>query len=254
MHTVPAVSVILPTHNRAALLPRAMASVFGQTAGDLELIVVDDASGDDTSEVLDGAPDPRLRVITLDRNLGQAHARNVGIEAARAALLAFQDSDDVWYPHKLQTQLEAIAPFPDVSVVYSDMRRINGDGTSFVVEAPRELIPGAIFDARPSVYAPFGIGIQSCLARRDAIVEAGGFDVRRRKWDDLELFVRLLDRGHRFLHVPQTLVDYHESDGVTWNRTASRQARLDMLRVYGLRLARRSPRMLWKEVMRALSP
>ena len=94
----PAVSVILPTYNRARLLPRAIASVLGQSFTDFELLVVDDGSSDDTERVVRGFDDPRVIFMPAERNLGDAGARNRGIERARGEWLAFQDSDDEWLP------------------------------------------------------------------------------------------------------------------------------------------------------------
>ena len=129
----PAVSVVLPTYNRASTLRRAVDSVLCQDFGDFELIVVDDGSRDQTASILSDIDDARLRVIRLPENRGQAHARNVGLDAASADLAAFQDSDDVWHPNKLSRQVAAIRAIPDASVVYSDMRRIRFDGSSFTL-------------------------------------------------------------------------------------------------------------------------
>jgi glycosyltransferase involved in cell wall biosynthesis len=251
MRDVPAVSVVLPTYDRAGLLPRAIASVLQQRFCDFELIVVDDASRDETPAILSALRDARVRVIRLPTNGGQAHARNVGMREARAPLMAFQDSDDVWHLDKLQTQVDAIARMPDIAVVYSDMRRFSADGTNFVHRSPA-LEAGEIFDARETLYSPFGLGIQSCLARRNALVEVGGFDVRRRVWDDLELFLRLIERGYRFHHLSVPLVDFYQSVGVSHDHAAKRRARLDLLKAYGFRLARKSPARFFRELARIL--
>jgi glycosyltransferase involved in cell wall biosynthesis len=246
MRDAPAVSVVLPTYDRATMLPRAIASVLRQDFADFELIVVDDASRDDTPTVLSALQDARVRVIRLHSNKGQANARNIGIREARAPLLAFQDSDDVWHLNKLRMQVDAIARMPDVSVVYCDMRRIRFDGTWFVLHAPA-IEDGEIFDARPSLYSPRSLGIQSCLARRSALLDVGGFDVRRRVWDDLELFLRMIERGHQFRRLPEPLVDYYETVGVSHDRSERRRARVDLLKTYGYRLALRSPTRLIAE-------
>lgn len=101
---MPCVSVIIPAYNRAHVLPRAITSVLNQTFTDYEIIVVDDASTDDTGTVVQNTDGP-LRVICHELNRGPAAARNTGIRAARGAYVAFLDSDDEWLPGKLARQI-----------------------------------------------------------------------------------------------------------------------------------------------------
>lgn len=102
------VSVIIPTHNRAEVLGRAIASVLGQTWTDLELIVVDDGSTDATARVLAEFDDPRLTGMHQE-NKGVSSARNRGIAASRGRLIALLDSDDSWMPDKLEKQVRFMA-------------------------------------------------------------------------------------------------------------------------------------------------
>jgi teichuronic acid biosynthesis glycosyltransferase TuaG len=101
------ISVIMPAYNAAATVGHSIASVLTQSHFRLELIVVDDGSGDDTPLLLDSLAkvDGRLRVIRLGANAGVANARNTGIDAARGTHIAFLDSDDWWHPRKLELQL-----------------------------------------------------------------------------------------------------------------------------------------------------
>ena len=116
----PEISVVLPTYNRASLLPRAIESVLVQTWTDLELIVVDDGSSDDTASVMASFTDPRVRYVRYEDNRGANHARNVGIREARGRFIAFQDSDDDWFPEKLEKNMAVFASSgPEVGVVYS---------------------------------------------------------------------------------------------------------------------------------------
>src|SRR4051812_7026351 len=105
------VSVVIPTFNRADLLPQAVDSVLAQSMSDLELVVVDDASIDDTPLVMERyATDPRVRYLRNEQNSGIARSRNRGIEATSAPFIALLDSDDVWLDRdKLRVQLDAIA-------------------------------------------------------------------------------------------------------------------------------------------------
>jgi len=106
MSAIPRVSVIIPSFNRAHCIAGSVESVLAQSFQDLEVIVVDDGSTDDTQEILARFGD-RIRVIRQD-NAGVSAARNAGIRAARANWIAFQDSDDTWRPDKLQTQIDCL--------------------------------------------------------------------------------------------------------------------------------------------------
>ena len=99
------VSIILPTYNRAALLPRSIESVLGQTYGDFELIVVDDGSQDDSAAVVARFADKRIHYLRLARNGGVSAARNAGLAEAAGKYIAFQDSDDEWMAEKLERQM-----------------------------------------------------------------------------------------------------------------------------------------------------
>ncbi len=103
----PDVTVVIPTRNRAPMLRQALGSALAQDV-DLEVVVVDEASSDDTSAMLAAWDDPRIRVVHHERPLGVARARNAGIEQARAETLAFLDDDDLWFRGKLRSQLDAM--------------------------------------------------------------------------------------------------------------------------------------------------
>jgi glycosyltransferase involved in cell wall biosynthesis len=102
----PAVSVVLPTYNRADTVGRAIESVLVQSLSDLELIVIDDGSTDDSETVFAAFADPRMRVVRNEVNRGVSAARNKGILQSRGQFIAFQDSDDIWRPQKLARQLD----------------------------------------------------------------------------------------------------------------------------------------------------
>lgn len=108
MGAPPAVSVVIPTYDRAAVLPRAIDSVLGQTVEDLELLVVDDGSTDRAPDVVAGYADDRVRCLRHEQNRGASAARNSGIEAASGDYVAFLDSDDEWLAGKLETQLAVL--------------------------------------------------------------------------------------------------------------------------------------------------
>lgn len=108
------VSVVIPTHNRAALVVRAIRSVQRQTYALLEIIVVDDGSTDDTRETVEGIGDPRIRYIRHNINLGASAARNNGIHAATGDFIAFLDSDVEWEPQTIAQQLRLLERYDAV--------------------------------------------------------------------------------------------------------------------------------------------
>ena len=119
------ISVVLPAYNRRNTVRKAVESVLNQTERDIECIVVDDASTDDTAGVLTEISDSRLRIIRLTENSGACHARNVGVQAAKGEYIAFQDSDDCFHPDKLERQL-ALLKETGADVVFCGMNRICG--------------------------------------------------------------------------------------------------------------------------------
>lgn len=242
----PRVSVILPTHNRASVLDRAVRSVFEQTFNDLELIIVDDGSEDETEALVGRIEDPRIVFKSHDANRGPAAARNTGIALARGEFLAFQDSDDEWLPQKLECHLEAFSTLgPDVAVTYSDMDRIDRGGSSRPQPAP-VLIPGRLIDPDSGFYQSYGLGIVASVFRRGCFDGGLRFDEKLRCFEDLDLLIRMVDT-HRFHHIAKALVRYHESEGISTNLRNHLHARRRLLSLYGPRLLRHHKGFFLKE-------
>ena len=116
----PLLSVVIPTWNRAQLVRDAVRSALGQREGEVEVIVVDDASTDATAALLEDEFGDRVGVLRLEHRRGPGGARNAGARLARGELVAFLDSDDVWLPGKLEAEQEVFARFPEAEVVVSD--------------------------------------------------------------------------------------------------------------------------------------
>ncbi len=125
----PRVSVIIPTYNRARYLTEAIESVLKQTCDDkdIEIIVVDDGSVDDTRERLQPYME-KIEYFYVDNNKGPAHARNVGMKKARGRYIAFLDSDDHYYPYKVEIQADFLDRHDDVGMVCSELSAINDKG------------------------------------------------------------------------------------------------------------------------------
>jgi len=212
---MPAVSVVLPTYNRVRTLERAVHSVLAQSFTDLELIVVDDGSRDNTHELMTRLADSdrRVRYIKHPANLGQSRARNTGISSAAGKFIAFQDSDDEWLPAKLGRQVEALEELPgDVGMVYCFVYYVSAEGISVLYT--RRIMPDEPELYKKGLQYQFrGIGIQACLFRREVFNVCGGFDENMRgALDDTELLIRV-SRNFKFSCVDEPLVKYYKTPG-----------------------------------------
>jgi glycosyltransferase involved in cell wall biosynthesis len=185
------VSVVVPTHNRAALLAVTLRSVLRQRAVDLEVIVIDEASTDETEAVLAGIADSRLRSIRHEIPHGVSTARNRGTAEARGDWVAFTDDDDLWAPDKLDRQLQA-AEAAGRDWAYTGSVNIV-DGFRIVHGRP-PLSPDRVVAALPRYNAVPGGG-SNVVVRRETLLQVGPFDVRLRNTEDWEMWIRLAQVG-----------------------------------------------------------
>lgn len=186
---VPRVSVIIPAYNRADFLARAVDSVLAQTFTDFELIVVDDRSTDTTREVMERYRDtPRVRLVFSPENRGGAGARNLGLDHARAALIAFQDSDDVWLPHKLAAQVAALDANPAAGLCYCGSLFSEGTRSYYIPEPVFERLEGDMSD---EILRRNPTSTQTLVVRREILERTGPFDPGFRRFQDWELMIRI---------------------------------------------------------------
>jgi len=228
------VSVIIPTYNRAHLVGRAIQSVLNQTYQDFELIIVDDGSTDNTEEVIRKFQehDKKIKYIKHDKNKGSSAARNTGIKASRGEYIAFQDSDDEWFPEKLKKQMEFFKNMPvEVGIVYSDMWRITGNIKRYFY-SPKIMPKHKIIYERALDYGVSNIGIQTSLIKKEVFDKAGMFDEKFSRFIDLEFFIRL-SKYYYFFHIEEPLVNYFDADkGISSNTKALITARKLILEKY----------------------
>ncbi|MBI5761249.1 MAG: glycosyltransferase family 2 protein [Planctomycetales bacterium] len=125
----PLVSVVIPTYNRAYCVARTIDSALAQTHQNLEILVVDDGSKDDTAAVIRAryGREPRVRYV-FQENTGVSGARNHGMAESRGEFVALLDSDDIWFPWKIEAQLAVLRNFPEAGMVWSDMEAIDSEG------------------------------------------------------------------------------------------------------------------------------
>lgn len=205
------ISVIIPTYNRSKKLKASIESVLQQTYNKIELLVVDDGSEDDTEEMVRAIEDERLRYIKLDINKGAGNARNEGVRRSQYSLIAFQDSDDLWRPEKLEHQMEYWQKRPDCVMIYcSYLAHVMKDGKIF--KTPGEdwgELDGNIFH---SLLKRNTVGAPTILMRKDCFFEVGGFDVMLRTLEDWDFALRVSER-YTIGYLNEVLVDAYISEG-----------------------------------------
>jgi glycosyltransferase involved in cell wall biosynthesis len=215
------VSVVLPTYNRARTLRRAINSVLNQDYRNIELIVVDDGSQDETRDILNSIDDQRLRIIHHDRNRGLGAARNTGLFASTGEFIAFQDSDDEWLDGKLTSQVGSLeGSAADCICVYC-IKIVYGRNPDYVYGHRRiACVPGPEVskvsgDVREILWRKNLVSTQTILCTRDAALKAGGFDPRLRNSVDWDFVLRLSEQGG-FGFVDLPLVNtYIQNDSVS---------------------------------------
>jgi glycosyltransferase involved in cell wall biosynthesis len=219
----PACSVVIPARDCLAFLPAALASVDAQGC-DVEIIVVDDASQDGTSDWLAARRPDVIRLSGEGR--GPAHARNSALAAARAPLIAVLDADDLWRPGKLARQLAAHAAHPAATFSFADYLHVDPDGgqhgTAYEFWS---------FAAPQADYAPLPcaeafllgtniVGASTVTARRDALLRAGGFAEDLPSAEDWDLWLRLAAAGDVLVGAQTTMTYLMRPGGETRKRAA----------------------------------
>lgn len=193
-HGIPAVSVILPTYNRAAFLGEAVASVLAQSFRNFELIIIDDGSSDSTAEVVCSFIDPRL-VFLQQENRGRSAARNRALGMARGRYIAFLDSDDVYLEDKLERQIAYMERRPDVDMIYTSAYCIDERGNLLEGRNYVATVEGNIYE-EVAFFQPVTITLPTVMVRREVIENVGGFDEAMDRFEDTDLWRRIAKK-HR---------------------------------------------------------
>ena len=226
----PLVTVILPTHNRSGLVGRAARSVLDQVYQNLELIVIDDASTDDTPDVLArlAAEDPRVRLLRNAVNTHAPGARNVALREARGEYVAFVDDDDEWLPLKLEYQMRIAHRFAVVGCHRSVDRRPERVDTTPEARVPFTRKSMEAFFWNKSGYQP-----STMLSRTEYVRAIGGFDASMPGPEGIDLFIHLVDRFGGAACIERRLIVYythqtHRKARITTGRGLAGAARLEL--------------------------
>lgn len=203
----PKISVLMPCCNNAAYIEQAVRSVLGQVDVELELVIVDDASSDDSVRIIESIADDRVRLLRNDVNRGIAAVRNQLLAAARGDWISSLDGDDYyWSEHKLAHEWQLMRAVGDpAAVAYSDVQLVDAAGESMVLAsrmaAPREgRIFQAMLDRRIMIPRDF-------LVSRELATGIGGFDEGLQIYEDWDYKLRLALKG-RFVYTGQIGIGY----------------------------------------------
>lgn len=194
------ISVVIPSFNRKDRLPACLESVLGQTYADIEVIVVDDASDDGTSELFEAVLDPRVCYLRYEENRGACYARNYGAARAKGRFLAFQDSDDIWHPDKLEKQYARLLAC-GADLCFCGMNRVSAKGSCYYF--PVHPFHGE--RALEEFLAENRAGTQTMLMHR-YVWERLRFDESFRRYQDWDFAIRAAE-SFTLSYLPEALVE-----------------------------------------------
>jgi len=225
------VSVIIPTYNRGYCIKYSVESVLNQTYSNIECIIVDDGSTDDTKKIIESIVDNRIRYIYLSDNGGPSRARNIGVELARGKYIAFNDSDDIWYACKLEEQMYKFCNMANFGMVYCDYLY---KGAQKEVIMPPNIydiseLEGDIFQ---SLLNDNKIGTPTILVKKECIQDVGGFNENLKSLEDWEFVLRIANKySIGYIHEPLIRAQY-STDGVNSNIRAQLDTLVYLIKKY----------------------
>lgn len=241
----PKVSIVMPSYNSAPCIAQAIDSVIRQDFSDWELLIVDDASDDGTPDLVRSRylHDPRISIHVLSQNQGAAIARNTAIERARGRFIAFLDSDDYWFPEKLESQVPALET-SDACLAFSQYKIMQGDDetSAVIANAPLNLHYADLLRGNP-------IGCLTAIYDTKKTGKVFMPLVRRRQ--DWGLWLRLLRGGQRAIGLQKPLAVLRIRKGsLSANKVRSTMANYRLLRTEGQLDPARA---IWGATLHALS-
>jgi glycosyltransferase involved in cell wall biosynthesis len=226
------VSVIIPTYNRGNLIIKSIKSVLNQTFKNLEVIVIDDGSSDNTEHLVNKITDKRLKYVKLSSNKGSSNARNIGIKNANGQFISFQDSDDIFYPNKIEKQLKniinrnSILDFCKINVIYNSTY-------SYLIPNKRQensILKGDIFNELIS-RGNF-ISTQSMLIRTN-YMKKHLFDIDMPRLQDYDVILGMIPKV-KISYTKEVLVDLHiQNNSITRSPRKLKKA-INMLLIHYL--------------------
>ncbi len=208
------VTVLMGVYNMSTSVRRAIESILGQSYADLDLLIVDDASTDGTSELLRSMSrrDSRITIVRNDRNYGLAFSLNRGWRLARGGLIARMDADDVSLPERLCRQAEFMQTHPEVAVLGTGAKLVDEAGQlvgSTLRPTEHEALVSKIYKECPFIHP-------TVMLRREFLEATGGYDNALRGSEDYDLWLRGY-RRFRYANLPETLICYRIRRSPSWH-------------------------------------
>lgn len=222
------ISVVIPTYNRAHSITAALNSVLTQSSAPTEIIVVDDGSTDETADVVAKMGNKSIRYIWQE-NAGANAARNLGTNEASQPFVAFHDSDDLWLPGKLATQWPALKR-GDVKASFGRFLRVSVNRAALM-----PITKARDYDerrARANALNKNLLSTQTLIIEKDTLNQLGGFDPTLSRFQDWDLFLRLVKSVPFQFHLEPMVLTFDTSDSITRNYDAGIVARRYFLEKY----------------------
>ncbi|MBI2645459.1 MAG: glycosyltransferase [Deltaproteobacteria bacterium] len=205
------VSVIIPTFNHAQYITKAIDSILKQNYENIEIIIVDDASTDNTSQLIQSLPNPRLRYIKHEANQGISHARNTGLSHANGNFIAFLDSDDWWLPHKLHKQVTIAEEYPEADFICSNGYFKDKNHLLFTTKTKSGIIP---FQSNHWPLKGISPTPSSWFFRKKILAKVSSFDTNLKRCEDGDFFVRVA-KHYKIYFINEPLVFWLSPNDLT---------------------------------------
>ena len=193
MENKPLISVIIPNYNRETVICETMQSVLDQSYENIEVLVIDDASTDHSVEALTKVKDKRVRSIVQKEHRGANYCRNLGVSESKGEYLAFQDSGTIWYPDKLQKQMDRLKKNPKAEMVYC-LSEIEDGGDTYCYPAKEMALCDKEEKCIETLKKGNLIDTPTILIKRKCFFEAGGFDEELLRWQDYDFVIRVVQK------------------------------------------------------------
>lgn len=219
---VPKISIVMPFYNCEKYLDEALQSVVSQTFTDFECILINDASTDNSDDVVRNyLKDQRIVYIKNDKNLSHVKNYNKGILLAKAPVIARMDGDDVMDVQRLEKQYNFLQENPEYSLVGSFIKVVDSDNKKIINKINKPIEDEAI---RKSLFYYLTIVHATVLIKKNVFEEVGLYDDRYDYTEDLELFHRIVFSGYKAYNLPEYLYYYRYHDNNAFRKKSKRQA------------------------------
>ena len=200
---MPELSIIMPLFNNERYVGKAIQSLLSQSYTDFELIVLDDASTDNSLQIVKSFSDSRIRILLNPQNQGIVYCRNKGLEVARGTYIAPFDSDDVAMPEKFRKQIDFLITHPEYGMIGSWAKQINEEGKLLKTKWKLDAAPQSI----PSILLFRNYFVQSSIVLRRESIPVGGYKLG---YDIVEDYIMWADVSRKYItgNFPEYLVQY----------------------------------------------